>query len=275
MQIGYARVSTDAQDLTTQRELLAAAGCQRIFAEKITGTRADRPELARMIDHLRAGDVVTVTSLDRLARSTRDLLDIAERLQAIGAGLRSLSEPWADTTSPAGKMVLTVFAGIAEFERSLIVERTRRGREAARRRGVQFGRRPALTPAQVAHARELLAEGRTVPEVAALLGVHRATVYRALERSEEVSWAEASRRGAFIEDALTEADALAAGDDGRQDEAPAFLDDEGPSDPPPAQYIVTQTARQLFGLRPGESVADSAARAARDEAGKRTDKDHL
>ena len=210
MQIGYARVSTDAQDLTTQRELLAAAGCQRIFAEKITGTRADRPELARMIDHLRAGDVVTVTSLDRLARSTRDLLDIAERLQAIGAGLRSLSEPWADTTSPAGKMVLTVFAGIAEFERSLIVERTRRGREAARRRGVQFGRRPALTPAQVSHARELLAEGRAVPEVAALLNVHRATLYRVLARGEEVTKTEARRRGAFAEDALSEADALAA-----------------------------------------------------------------
>jgi DNA invertase Pin-like site-specific DNA recombinase len=187
MQIGYARVSTDAQDLTTQCELLAAAGCQRIFAEKITGTRADRPELARMFDHLRPGDVVTVTSLDRLARSTRDLLEIAERLAAIGAGLRSLSEPWADTTSPAGRMVLTVFAGIAEFERSLIVERTRRGREAARRRGVRFGRRPSLSPAQVAHARELLAEGRAVPEVASLLGVHRATLYRALERSEEAN----------------------------------------------------------------------------------------
>jgi DNA invertase Pin-like site-specific DNA recombinase len=88
----------------------------------------DRPELARLLDHLRPGDVVTVTRLDRLARSTRDLLDIAERIQAAGAGLRSLAEPWADTTSPAGRMVLTVFAGIAEFERSLIVERTRNGR---------------------------------------------------------------------------------------------------------------------------------------------------
>lgn len=107
MQIGYAPVSTDAQDLTTQRELLAAAGSQRIFAEKITGTRADRPELARMFDHLRPGDVVTMTRLDRLARSTRDLLDVAERIQTIGAGLRSLAEPWADITSPSGRMVLT------------------------------------------------------------------------------------------------------------------------------------------------------------------------
>lgn len=196
--IGYARVSTDDQDLTNQRAELHAAGCTRIFAEKITGAHAKRPELGRMLDHLRAGDVVTVTRLDRLARSTRDLLDIAEQLQAKGAGLRSLAEPWADTTTPAGRMVLTVFAGIAEFERSLIIDRTRNGREAAKARGVQFGRRPTLTPGQVEHARELL-------------GVHRATLYRAL-RGLETSQAEVRRHGAFVEDALTEADALAAAD---------------------------------------------------------------
>lgn len=178
--IGYARVSTDDQDLANQRAELHAAGCTRIFAEKITGTHAKRPELSRMLDHLRAGDVVTVTRLDRLARSTRDLLDIAEQLQAKGAGLRSLAEPWADTTSPAGRMVLIVFAGIAEFERSLIIDRTRNGREAAKARGVRFGRRPALTPGQVEHARELLGAGRTAAETAELLGVHRATLYRAL-----------------------------------------------------------------------------------------------
>lgn len=207
--IGYARVSTDAQDLTNQRAELHAAGCTRIFAEKITGAHAQRPELARMLDHLRRGDVVTVTRLDRLARSTRDLLDIAESIQAVGAGLRSLAEPWADTTTPAGRMVLTVFAGIAEFERSLIDDRTRSGREAAKRRGVQFGRRPTLTAGQIEHARELLAEGRTATETAGLLGVHRATLYRAL-RGQEISQAEARRRGAFAEDALTEGDALAS-----------------------------------------------------------------
>lgn len=211
--LGYARVSTDDQDLTNQRAELHEAGCTRIFAEKITGTKRDRPELARLLDHLRAGDVVTVTRLDRLARSTRDLLDIAERIQAAGAGLRSLAEPWADTTSAAGRMVLTVFAGIAEFERSLIIDRTRNGREAAKARGVKFGPRPTLSPAQIAHARELIdQDGRTVKQVAELLGVHRSTLYRALERSEEVSQAEARRRGAFVEDALTEADALTAGD---------------------------------------------------------------
>ncbi|MGO1602824.1 MULTISPECIES: recombinase family protein [unclassified Halomonas] len=180
--IGYARVSTGDQDLRNQRDELNAAGCSRIFAEKVTGAHAKRPELERMLDHLRPGDVVTVTRLDRLARSTRDLLNIAERLEAAGVGLRSLAEPWADTTSPAGRMVLTVFAGIAEFERSLIVERTRNGRKAAKRRGVQFGRRHALTPGQVEHARELLSEGRTANETAELLGVHRATLYRALKK---------------------------------------------------------------------------------------------
>lgn len=209
--LGYARVSTDDQDLTNQRAELHAAGCTKLFSEKIAGTKRDRPELARLLDHLRPGDVVTVTRLDRLARSTRDLLDIAERIQAAGAGLRSLAEPWADTTTPAGRMVLTVFAGIAEFERSLIIDRTRQGREAAKARGVKFGPRPTLTPAQIVHARELIdQEGRTVKEAAALLGVHRSTLYRALDSSEEVSQAEAKRRGAFREDALTEADAVAA-----------------------------------------------------------------
>jgi DNA invertase Pin-like site-specific DNA recombinase len=179
MILGYARVSTEDQDLTNQRAELHAVGCTKIFSEKMTGTQRDRPELDRMLDHLRRGDVVTVTRLDRLARSTRDLLEISERIQEVGAGLRSLAEPWADTTTPAGRMILTVFAGIAEFERSLIVDRTRSGREAARARGVKFGPRPTLTPAQIAHARELIElKGHTVKEVAGLLGVHRSTLYR-------------------------------------------------------------------------------------------------
>ena len=181
--LGYARVSTDDQELANQRAELTAAGCSRLFAEKITGTRRDRPELARLLDHLRPGDVVTVTRLDRLARSTRDLLDIAEQIQEAGAGLRSLAEPWADTTSPAGRMVLTVFAGISEFERSLIIDRTRSGRQAAKAKGVKFGPPPTLTPEQIAHARVLVEqEGRTVKEAASLLGVHRSTVYRAFNK---------------------------------------------------------------------------------------------
>ena len=181
--LGYARVSTADQDLTNQRAELQAVGCSRIYAEKITGTKRSRPELDRLLDHLRPADVVTVTRLDRLARSTRDLLDIAERIQSAGAGLRSLAEPWADTTTPAGRMVLTVFAGIAEFERSLIIDRTRQGRELAKSRGVKFGPLPSLTAAQVAHARQLIdQDGRTVKEAAALVGVHRSTLYRALAK---------------------------------------------------------------------------------------------
>lgn len=181
MLVGYARVSTEGQDLDLQREGLRVAGCRRVFEEKVSGARRDRPELARMLDHVRDGDVVVVTRLDRLARSTRDLLGIAEALREAGAGLRSLAEPWADTTTPAGRMVLTVFAGIAEFERSLIHERTGVGRAEARRRGVRFGRPPKVTPEQVGLARRLVAEGRSVPEVArTILKVHPSTLYRAL-----------------------------------------------------------------------------------------------
>lgn len=180
LQIGYARVSTRGQDLTQQREALGAVGCTRIFEEKKSGASRYRPALENMLSHLRPGDVVTVTRLDRLARSTRDLLNIAESIREVGAGLRSLAEPWADTTTPVGKVVMTVFAGIGDFERSLILERTAVGRQDAKKRGVKFGAPPKLDAKQRAHARKLIEEGRPVSEVAALLGVHRGTIYRAL-----------------------------------------------------------------------------------------------
>ena len=180
--IGYARVSTDGQTLDQQRAALKAAGCKRVFEEKASGAQRGRSELAKMLDHLQPGNVVTVTRLDRLARSTRDLLDIAERIGHAEAGLRSLAEPWADTTTPAGRMVLTFFAGVAEFERSLIHERTSAGRAAAKAKGVRFGRPPALSAEQIAHARQLISEDKKPAEVARLLGVHRSTLYRAIER---------------------------------------------------------------------------------------------
>lgn len=183
MLIGYARVSTDDQNLDQQRASLLAAGCKRVYEEKISGAKRDRAQLALMFDHLRADDVVTVTRLDRLARSTRDLLDIAEKIEAAGAGLRSLAEPWADTTSPAGRMVLTVFAGIAEFERSLIHERTSTGRAAAKAKGVRFGRPPALSAEQIALARQLIEDGQKPRAIAQVLKVHPATLYRAIERN--------------------------------------------------------------------------------------------
>ncbi len=179
MLIGYARVSTDEQDLTAQREALRAAGCERVLEEKVSGARADRAELARLLDLVRDGDVVVVTRLDRLARSTKQLLAIVERLDGVGAGIRSLTEPWADTTSPAGRMVLTVFAGIAEFERALIAERTGKGREAARQRGVRFGRPRKLDNEQMVLVRRLQTEGMSVREIAGVLRVHSSTIYRA------------------------------------------------------------------------------------------------
>lgn len=178
--IGYARVSTQGQSLDQQRLQLSEHGCIRIFQEKVSGAKRDRPELVRMLDHVRDGDVLVVSRLDRLARSTSDLLQIAELLSTCGAGLRSLGEPWADTTTPAGRMILTVFAGIADFERSLIAERTTAGREAAKARGVRFGPRPFLTANQIAHARELNEAGRPVAEISKLFGVHRSTLYRAI-----------------------------------------------------------------------------------------------
>lgn len=180
MLIGYARVSTDDQDLRLQRTALKEAECKRTFEEKISGAKRDRPQLAKMIEQLRDEDTVVVTRLDRLARSTRDLLDIAERLKEVGSGLRSLAEPWADTTSPAGRMVLTVFAGIAEFERELIHQRTSSGRMAAKARGVRFGRPPKLTAEQIALGLRLVGEGTSVREAAKLLKCHHATLYRAL-----------------------------------------------------------------------------------------------
>lgn len=183
MLTGYARVSTDDQDLRLQRAALKETGCRRIFEEKVSGAKRDRPELTRLLDQIREDDVVVVTRLDRLGRSTKDLLDIAEQLNDVGAGLRSLAEPWADTTSPAGRMVLTVFAGIAEFERALIHQRTSTGRTAARARGVRFGRPPKLTGEQIALGRRLVDEGTSVRETAKLLQCHHATLYRALTAS--------------------------------------------------------------------------------------------
>ena len=137
-----------------------------------------------MIEQLRQGDVIIVARLDRLARSTRDLLELAEQITAAGASLKSLGEPWADTTTAAGKMVLTVFAGIAEFERALIRDRIGAGRVAAQKRGVRFGRKPKLTPEQIALALRLVDEGQSVPQVATAFGVHETTIYRCLSAAE-------------------------------------------------------------------------------------------
>jgi len=183
MKLGYARVSTADQDLYLQRERLKEAGCEKLFEEKISGARKKRPELEKLLGDLRRDDVLIVTRLDRLARSTSELLRIAEAIEEKNAGLQSLAEPWANTTTPAGRMVLTVFAGIAEFERSLIVTRTEEGRRAAQARGVAFGRPPKLRHDQRNVARQLIEEGKSVSEVARTFNVHPATIYRCIDEN--------------------------------------------------------------------------------------------
>ena len=160
------------QNLTIQRDRLYEASCEKLFEEKTSGARKKRPELERLLSELRADDIVAITRLDRLARSTSELLRIAETIEEKNAGLQSIAEPWADTTTPAGRMVLTVFAGIAEFERSLIATRTEEGRRAAQARGVPFGRPPKLRPDQRTLARQLIEEGKSISDVARTFNVH-------------------------------------------------------------------------------------------------------
>lgn len=178
MKIGYARVSTLEQNLDLQLRALKKSGCKRIFQEKVSSTGRKRLEFLRMLDQIREGDTIVVWKLDRLARSTRELLETTETISEAGARIQSLSEPWADTTTHAGKMIMTVFAGIAEFERELIRERTAAGRDAARSRGVRFGRPRKLNSAQEQLARRLIDEGKPVSEIAKTFNVHTATIYR-------------------------------------------------------------------------------------------------
>ena len=150
----------------------------RIYQEKISGAKLNRPELQRLIDQLRPDDIVVVWKLDRLARSTQNLLELADQIKNAEASFCSLSEPWADTTSSSGKMIMTVFAGIAEFERDLIRERTDAGRIAAKKRGVRFGRPEKMNEEQKSLAKRLLQEDKSVSEIAKTFNVHKATIYR-------------------------------------------------------------------------------------------------
>jgi DNA invertase Pin-like site-specific DNA recombinase len=165
---GYARVSTDGQSLASQDAQLHAAGCAKVYAEKVSGVKTDRPELAKVIKRLDAGDVLVVTRLDRLARSTRDLLNILDIIAKAGAGFKSLGDTWADTTTPHGRLMLTVLGGLAEFERELILARTSDGRSRAMAKGVKFGRPPSLTPHQRQEAIRRLQEGETQADIARL-----------------------------------------------------------------------------------------------------------
>jgi len=176
--VGYARVSkTEGQDLTPQLDALDAAGCRRIYEEKASGGRWDRPELKRLLDHLNRGDVLVVWKLDRLSRSLKDLLLILERLEAIGAGFRSLTEA-IDTTGPAGRMMMQMLGAVAEFERAMLRERTQAGLQSAQAHARHGGRKPRFTEAQKAEIITMLAAGRAASDIARLFGVHRATISR-------------------------------------------------------------------------------------------------
>jgi DNA invertase Pin-like site-specific DNA recombinase len=166
--IGYARVSTYGQTLDAQLEQLRAAGCssRNIYREKVTGARADRRELNRMLGKLAPGDVVTVTRIDRLARSTFDLFAIVKRIVDAKAQFRSLAEPWADTGTSTGRLMIAVLGGLADVERDLIRTRTAEGRSRAKAQGAHMGRPPSLTPAQQKEATRRRAQGATLQELA-------------------------------------------------------------------------------------------------------------
>ena len=182
MLIGYTRVSTQDQDPEAQADALKEAGCALIFSETASGGRWDRPELHRLLERLRPGDVVVVWKLDRLSRSLRDVLTLMERLETAGAGFRSLTEA-IDTTSAAGRMMMQMVGAFAEFERAMLRERTRAGMDAARRQGRVGGRRPKLSPQQQAEIRMMVGRGeKTAAEAARLFKVHPATISRLLVR---------------------------------------------------------------------------------------------
>jgi DNA invertase Pin-like site-specific DNA recombinase len=181
---GYARVSTDGKTLDAEVAALTAAGAAAVFRETASGAKTDRRELAKAVRALDAGDTLLVTRLDRLARSTRDLLNILDMVAKAGAGFRSLGDAWADTATPHGRLMLTVVGGLAEFERELIRARTREGRTRAKARGVHMGRPPKLTPRQKREALKALADGTaTQADLARRFNLSSSTISRMAEKA--------------------------------------------------------------------------------------------
>lgn len=186
MKIGYARVSTKDQNLYLQKDALQKEGCEMIFEEKASGTKSDRPQLVKMIDQLRSGDVVIVWKLDRLGRSLRDLINCVSRIQEKGAGFKSLHDS-IDTTTPHGKLTFHIFAALAEFERDIISERTKAGLESARARGRKGGRPKGLSKKakdKAIIAGSLYKEGKPVQDICHHLNIAKSTLYRYLAYQE-------------------------------------------------------------------------------------------
>lgn len=175
MLVGYARVSTQEQDLTVQLDALHAVGCEKVFSEKVSGSTADRPQLQQCLDFCREGDVLLVTRLDRFARSSADLHTMVRSLETKGVGFRCVEQGGIDTTTTHGKLMLAVLGGVAEFETDLRRERQREGIERAKRQGAFKGGKARIDPARV---KQMLSEGMKPTDVAKALGINRASVYR-------------------------------------------------------------------------------------------------
>jgi DNA invertase Pin-like site-specific DNA recombinase len=186
--IGYARVSSNTQDYQGQVEALKAADCEQIYSEKVSGKTTDgRKEFKRLMKDLLPGDIVVVTKLDRLARSSRDLHNILHELESLSCGFLSLGEAWCDTTTDHGRLMLTIMGGIADFERKLIRKRCEEGIERAKRKGVKFGRKKKLEPEMIRVAADRYAKGETMAELAEVYGVSEPTIWRALAGPFEVA----------------------------------------------------------------------------------------
>ena len=178
MKIGYARVSTEEQNLDRQLDSLKEAGCEKIFREKITGTKKERPELDKLMEQLRSGDLIIISDLTRLSRSVKDLFSLVDQIEKKGANIKSLKESWMDTSTPQGKLMFTIFAGISQFERDLISQRTLEGLAAARSRGKKGGR-PKKDEKAINIALKMYQEKVcSISEITKATGVSKTTIYR-------------------------------------------------------------------------------------------------
>ena len=181
MKIGYARVSTHDQNLDRQIDSLREAGCERIYSEKISAVKKDRPELDRMMDALREGDIVIVSELTRLGRSVKDLIELVERIHAAGANIISIGEPWMDTTSVQGSLIFNIFAAFAQFERDLTRQRVMDGLEAARARGRKGGR-PTVPEDKAALAIRMHSNSCPISDIIKATGISKTTLYRLVNK---------------------------------------------------------------------------------------------